>query len=63
MLGNGPGLQQEPPGDDTIDSSWSRMRDPLISVSLSVLGYKRRAQPDWFLESRDELEPLIQEKN
>eukprot|EP00117_Sycon_ciliatum_P005203 scpid28797/ scgid9244/ Craniofacial development protein 2; p97 bucentaur protein len=63
VLGNGPGLQQESPGDDTIDSSWSRVRDPLISVSSSVLGYKRRAQPDWFLESRDELEPLIQEKN
>ena len=49
------------PAEDAsdIEGEWRSLKADITSVSSTVLGYGRRKQPDWFLENRSALEPLV----
>eukprot|EP00117_Sycon_ciliatum_P027914 scpid27779/ scgid3366/ Craniofacial development protein 2; p97 bucentaur protein len=48
---------------ESIDLEWSGIRDAVTSAASDIIGFGKRVQPDWFLESSSTLEPLIDAKN
>ncbi|XP_065197607.1 uncharacterized protein LOC135829129 [Sycon ciliatum] len=49
-------------GGQSVEETWKSLRDDITSVAERTLGHGRRRQPDWFLENRAALEPLIEAK-
>ena len=51
------------PTDGDVDEQWSVLRTALTESTASVLGYEKSYQPDWFRESFNTLDPLLQQRN
>ena len=49
--------------DSPIDDQWSALRSALTEAAKSVLGTEKHKQPDWFLDSAELLEPLLQKRS
>ena len=49
-------------GVGDADVTWHLLKQDLLRVSSEVLGCGQEFQPDWFLESKSELEPLLAAK-
>ena len=45
--------------DDDVEGMWNRVKDNVTSVAAEVLGRDKRRQPDWFLDQKSTLEPLL----
>ena len=48
------------PQNLTVEEQWSFLRDSLTTAAEHHLGFVRRSQPDWFVDSRDIIFPLLQ---
>ena len=49
--------------DDSVARRWDVVRTALTSAAEEVLGTTTRHQPDWFQESLDQLQPLLNSRN
>lgn len=49
--------------DSSVTDKWSTVRSALVSSAKEVLGTVVRAQPDWFVDSLDEIKPLLVYRN
>ena len=47
----------------TVEEKWASIRSALVEAAEEVLGHEKRQHPDWFQESSEILEPLLQRKN
>ena len=47
----------------SVSGLWSTMRNALTESAKELLGHRHRVHPDWFLESRDSLQPLVDVQN
>ena len=45
--------------ESSVEEKWSAVKSALISTAEEVLGEASRAQPNWFRESLESLEPQI----
>ena len=54
---------QQPNEHTTVECKWSRLRTAVTESAEETLGFQKRRQPDWFTESKDTLEPLLNERN
>ena len=46
-----------------LEDKWNKVRGALTDAADSVLGYEKHRNPDWFRESLELLEPLLQRRN
>ena len=47
----------------TISEKWAVIRSALTEAANTALGVEKRRHPDWFRESIDSLEPILQKRN
>ena len=47
----------------TISKKWAVIRSALTEAAKTALGVEKRRHPDWFRESVDSLEPILQKRN
>ena len=47
----------------SVSVLWSAMRNALTESDKELLGHRHRVHPDWFLESRDSLQPFADVRN
>ena len=47
----------------SVEEKWQTVRGALTEAAESVLGIEKRHHPDWFRESADALEPVLQHRN
>ena len=45
-----------------VEQMWTHMKETVFSVAHGVLGRPSRKTPDWFLESEERIQPLLDEK-
>jgi len=46
----------------SAEAGWEQLRDCLVASAIKVVGCGHRRQPDWFLESEQQLSPLLAAK-
>ena len=49
--------------DGSVEEKWRTVRGALTEAAEAVLGIENRHHPDWFRESADTLEPILQHRN
>ena len=47
----------------SIEDNWSAIKEAVASAADAALGSGRRHQPDWFIDSQSDLEPVIRAKD
>ena len=51
------------PVDGSVEEKWGVLRSAMTGAADEVLGKARRRNPDWFVESKEDLKPLLQRRN
>lgn len=49
--------------DRSVETSWCKLRDTLLNVSLATLGTNKRKHQDWFDENDLEVQQLLADRN
>ena len=57
-------LQNNPPAEScSVEQRWTHFKESLVTAVEQTVGFRKGApQPDWWVESSDELQPLLEAK-
>ena len=56
-------FEQEHDSDGSVEQNWETLKNCMVSAGEVVVGRGGKKQPDWFADSADTLQPLLDEKN
>ena len=51
------------PEEGSVESQWTAVRDAVVTSAMDNLGPRKRRQSDWFADSQDVIQPLLDERN
>ena len=56
-------FEQAHDSDGSVEQNWETLKNCMVSAGEVVVGRGGKKQPDWFVDSADTLQPLLDEKN